>query len=156
MLCLKRWEFDFSAPSFVVIWPFFSSTLNCSSALKIVYETRKMVILNGEKWMWSFPVCPEGRMWIRSRPFSGSVIRPDGYRRRPEGFLNRKERLRNNVSFKKILVDAKIHSSNFFGKSDREKGISEWRARNVLLTRFVSYSLFISPPRPSTRQERAA
>ena len=34
MLCLKWWVFDFFAPSFVVIWPTFSSTLNCSSALK--------------------------------------------------------------------------------------------------------------------------
>ena len=53
MLCLKRCVFDFSAPSFVMIWPTFSSTLNCSSALKSFMKRDKTWRIGRSSKKWS-------------------------------------------------------------------------------------------------------
>ena len=53
MLCLKRWLFDFSAPSFVMIWPTFSSTLNCSLALKSFMKRDKTWRIGRSSKKWS-------------------------------------------------------------------------------------------------------
>ena len=53
MLCLKRWLFDFSAPSFVMIWPTFSSALNCSSALKSFMKRDKTWRIGRSSKKWS-------------------------------------------------------------------------------------------------------